>query len=136
MSSFLMTVSGVVTTICVIKLINAGLKLEIFSYSDIVEETLGRKARIFTDIMIAASQFSFTISHVTFEVESLKSTIDTVFGLDTSKAMYAVIVLCILIPLAWVRDLGRFSFSFMIGNSVILFTVIVVSGYCISILNH
>ena len=129
-----MLLSGIVTTICVIKLIAAGLKLNSYSYSDLVEQTLGKKAKFLSDIMIAATQFSFTISHITFEVESLKSTIDSVFSLDTSKAVYACIIVCILIPIACVRDIGKFSFTFLIGNCVIIFTVLVVICYCISLL--
>jgi solute carrier family 36 (proton-coupled amino acid transporter) len=38
--------------------------------------------------------------------------------------------ICILTPIAWVRDIAKFSFTFMIGNFMILFTAVVVSSYC------
>ena len=87
-----------------------------------------------SDIMIAATQFSFTISHVTFEVDSLKSSVDAVFRINSSKAVFACAILCILVPIAWVRDIGKFSFTFMLGNFLILFTVLVVTFYCVGIL--
>lgn len=99
-----------------------------------MERSLGPKAKLVADVMIAATQYSFTISHFTFETESLKSSVDGIFGLNTSKTTYAVLLLCIIIPIAWVRDIGRLSWSFMLGNFVILSTVIVVSCYCISML--
>ena len=81
--------------------------------------------------MIAATQFSFSISHFTFEVESLKSTIDGIYGIDSSKGVFAACIVCILIPVSWVRDIGKFSSAFMIGNFMILLTIIVVVIYCL-----
>jgi len=131
-SSILFIFAAWISTICVIRLIESGLKIGIYSYSGIVERALGHKAKLVTDIMIAATQYSFTISAMSFETESLKSSVDGIFGLDTSKTYYAISLLCIIIPIAWVRDIGRLSWTFMIGNFVILGTVIVVSYYCIS----
>ena len=37
-------------------------------------------------------------------------------------------------PLAWVRKLQYFSFGYIFGNVMILFTVAVISGYCITLL--
>lgn len=136
MSSFLMFCAGIITTVCVLKLVACGLKLRVFSYSEIVLRILGRRAKLISDVMIAATQFSFTISHVTFEVDSLKSTVDAIWGINTSKSLYAIAILCMLIPIAWVRDIGKFSFTFMLGNFLIMFTVMVVSVYCIGILSN
>ena len=68
--------SAVITTVCAIKLVQAGLKYKLYSYSLIVEKALGTKGRVALDIMISATQFSFTISHITFIVESCKTTVD------------------------------------------------------------
>ena len=35
--------------------------------------------------------------------------------------------MCILIPIAWVRNISKFSFTFLLGNTLILTTVIIVS---------
>lgn len=130
MSSFLMVGSAAVTTICVLKMVECGMKLGIYSYGGIVETTLGKKAKMLADIMIACTQYSFTISHFTFETESMKSSVDTIYGVDSPKLWYAIIVLSMCIPLAWIRDLGKLSWTFMIGTFVICVTVIVVVCYC------
>ena len=78
MSSLLILLNGFLTTVCVLKLVGSGLKLGIYSYSLLVEKAFGKKSRIVLDVMIAATQFSFSISHFTFEVESLKSTFDSI----------------------------------------------------------
>ena len=45
-------ISGIMTSICVVKLCEAGLHYGIFSYSEIVEKTFGSRARLLTDFMI------------------------------------------------------------------------------------
>ena len=65
-------------------------------------------------------------------MESLKSTIDGIYGIETNPLIYMIGIICILTPIAWVRDIAKFSFTFMIGNFMILLTVIVVSTYCFS----
>ena len=62
-SSAFQIASAVLTTICAFKLLEAGLKLELYSYSLVVEKVLGKKGRIALDIMIAITQISFAISH-------------------------------------------------------------------------
>jgi amino acid permease len=37
-------------------------------------------------------------------------------------------------PLAWVRKLQYFRFGYIFGNVMIIFTVLVISSYCISYL--
>jgi amino acid permease len=63
-------------------------------------------------------------------VQSLKSTFDGLYGIDSSPWIYTIGIICLLTPLAWVRDIAKFSFTFMIGNFMVLLTTIVVSSYC------
>ena len=126
MSSLLILVNGFLTTVCVLKLVGSGLKLGIYSYSLLVEKAFGKTSRIILDVMIAATQFSFSISHFTFEVESLKSTVDSIFEVNSSRASFAIAICCIIIPISWVRDIGKFSFAFMVGNFIILLTICIV----------
>lgn len=136
MSTLLFIFAAWISTVCVIQLVEAGVRTGIYSYGGIVEKTLGKRAKLLADIMIAMTQYSFTISHFTFETESLKSSVDGIFGLDTSKAYYAVLVLMICIPIAWIRDIGKLSWTFMLGSFIILATVIVTCIYCISFLEQ
>ena len=45
-----------------------------------------------------------------------------------------MILIIIYAPLAWVRKLQYFSFGYIFGNIMILFTVAVISSYCVSLL--
>ena len=56
-----------------------------------------------------------------------------IFG-EINPWIYATILIIIYAPLAWVRKLQYFSFGYIFGNVMILFTVIVISGYCITLL--
>ena len=121
--------SGILSMLGVYKLIDAGLSTKLYSYPLIVEKILGKNARIIIEIFIALTQFSFIISHVTFLIESCKSTIEQVWGLETTYIGYIIAVTIIYTLLAWVRNLAHFSFTFLMGNILIGITVLYVSYY-------
>jgi len=75
MTPIMLIFSAVLTTICVRKLVQVGLIFNIYSYSLIMERVFGHKSRIILDFMIATTQFSFTISQITFIIRSLQSSI-------------------------------------------------------------
>ena len=54
-ASVLEIVSAIVTTICALKLVSAGLNMGVYSYSLIVEKAFGYKGRLILDIMIAST---------------------------------------------------------------------------------
>ena len=58
--------SGMLTTLCAVKLINVGQRLDCFCYSQIVKKSLGQRGAYLLDIMIVLSQFSFSISQLSF----------------------------------------------------------------------
>ena len=86
------------------------------------------------DIMISLAQYSFTISHIAFIIQSLQSTIDTSFDIKSSFMPYVLLVLAILPPVAWVNNIALFSWTYMLGNLLIFMTVITVSVYCVTTL--
>ena len=57
-----------------------------------------------------------------------------IFG-EIDPWYYAIILIIIYAPLAWVRKLQYFSFGYIFGNIMILFTVAVISSYCVVLLN-
>jgi amino acid permease len=87
---------------------------------------LGRKGRQALDIMIFLSQYAFTISQAVFVIKSFTTSINQAFSLNTPMWYYSLGLICILTPIAWVRDISRFSFTFLIGNLLLILTVGVV----------
>jgi amino acid permease len=122
-----MICSAIITTICVLKLVKVGLYLNTFSYGQVMEQAFGINGRIILELMIALTQFSFSISQISFMARSLKTTIDSTFTVSSSISIYGVILACIMSPVAWVRNFAKFSFSYMIGNFLTLFTVLLLS---------
>jgi len=57
----------------------------------------------------------------------VKSVLAQVCGIDVPIGVVAGALMCILIPIAWVRNISKFSFTFLIGNTLILTTCIIVS---------
>lgn len=90
-----------------------------------MERAFGRRARDFIELLIAATQFSFLISQVVF----MLGTLTTTFNQDTTLWM-AGFLLVVLTLIAWVRDIGKFSFTFLIGNLIMLATIFVVIVFC------
>jgi amino acid permease len=126
-----MLISAAVTTLCVKKLIETGLKYEIYCYSRIVEKVLGRKGRHLLDVMIFLSQFACTISQAVFVIKSLSTSVNQAFGINTPIWYYSIGLVFVLTPIAWVRDISRFSFTFLLGNLLLALTVMVVSIHAV-----
>ena len=126
--------SGLITTVCVTKLIECGLHFNCYSFPKICELALGPAGKRVIDIMICMTQLSFAISQLTFSVQTYKSTFDFFLEKDTNPWIYAVIMICILTPLSWVRNIAKFSFTMMVGNFLILITVTIVMSAAIKVM--
>lgn len=93
----------------------------------IAKHALGDKGKLTVDIFVSACLFSFTVAHISFIMDTLAM----IFGQETSNWIYAAVIMCIYSPLAWVRNISYFSFGYILGCLMIIFTMIVVSTYCI-----
>ena len=136
MSSILMIGSAFLTTLCVSKLIQVGLKHNLYSYSLVVERIFGHKTRILLDFMIATTQFSFSISQHVFVIRSLKTSFDIALNQQTTPWIFGCGILLVLTPISWVRNISKFSFSFMVGNLLILLTAVVLSVFSLNLILH
>ena len=128
-SGFFLVTSGILSLIACQKLVDVGLALSIYSYPLVVQKVLGKKARVFIEVAIALTQYSFIISHITFMIASNKTTIDSLFSVDSNLIYYCMAVCICCTLLSWVRNLAKFSFTFMVGNLLILITTLYVTGY-------
>ena len=135
-SAIFLTVSGWLSCIACLKLVDAGLALDIYSYPLVVEKILGKKMRLILEVAIALTQFSFAISYATFLIKSCQSTIDNIFNVDSNIMYYIVVVIILLTILTWVRNLAKFSFAFIFGNILILVTVIMISVFAIKLIQE
>lgn len=124
-SPMLLVASAIVTTICVAKLVHVGQFLNTHCYSLVMEQAFGTTGRIVLDIMIALTQFSFSISQMAFLTTSLKTTVDSTFMVNSHKEIYAVMLVFVMTPVAWVRNFAKFSFTYFLGNVLVLFVVII-----------
>ena len=127
---------AIVSTFCVGKLVDAGLAKQLFSYSLIVEKAFGKKGRFVLDTMVALTQFCFTIAGIIFIVGSFKITVDTLFSVDSSPWYYGALIVVIYTPISWVRNIAKFSFTFMLGNLLILLAILFVSVYCCMVISR
>ena len=126
-STIFVLTSGILSMIACLKLADVGLALNLYSYPLSIEKILGRKSRIVLEVAIALTQFSFVISHITFLIESCKTTIDTLWKTDSKIEIYMIIVIVVYSLLSWVRNLASFSFTFLVGNILILLTSVYVT---------
>ena len=129
-SSILLIISGLITSAAATMLVESGLKTNIYSYPRLVEKAFGSTGKFLVDIMITLAQFSFSVSHIAFIIESLMSVIDNLFEIESSFIPYMILVLCVMVPIAWVNNIAVFAFTYMLGNLLILLTALVVSSYC------
>lgn len=134
MSGLFIIFGGLISLYACCMLVETGLSLKIYSYPLIVQKILGKKLRIFLEIAIALTQYSFAISHLSFFLQSMKSTFDGIFGYDTGMLPYVVIVVVLFSTISWVRDLAKFSFTFTVGNILILTGVVFVTVHAFLIM--
>jgi len=125
-SPLVLLASFFVTTMCALKLVSAGLNQGVYSYSEIVLNTLGPKARCSVDVMIMLTEFSLTLSYMVFIIESVRS----VFAVQVNPFWIAGGLVCVLTPIAWVQNIARFSFSFFFGNLIVLSAFFIVTWFC------
>jgi solute carrier family 36 (proton-coupled amino acid transporter) len=126
-SPIAMIISGPIQMLCAIKLVHSGQKLGLKSYSLIALKALGPNGKTVLDTMIAMTQFSFSLSLCSFITSSIHSILRSKLGLDVDIWTVAFGMLAILIPISWVRNISKFSFTFLIGNVLILATIISVT---------
>ncbi len=67
----LVLASGFLSALCASLLVQAGLKENLFSYSLLTQKVLGDKWKVIIDMIIALAQFSFTVSHISFIIQSI-----------------------------------------------------------------
>lgn len=94
-------------------------------------KVLGTKGKACVDFMIAATQFSFALNFISFISTSVHQYLKVSHG-TTIWIWYITFTLwLVLIPIAWVRNISKFSFTFLIGNMCLMFTVITVTAFMI-----
>ena len=136
MTSIFIAGSALISTYCVGKLVDAGLQTKLYSYSLIVERALGKKGRFGLDVMISLTQFCFSIAAIIFIINTFKITFDMLLVTETNPWIYGGVVICIFTPIAWVRNIAKFSFTFMLGNLLILLAVAYVTVYCFMVMDR
>ena len=136
MSSIFAVFSGCISCLGACMLVDVGLATNIYSYPLAVEKVLGRNSRIAIDFFIASTQFSIIISHINFLLESCKVTIDSLFDTDSSIVFYAIVIVICYTLMSWVRNLAKFSFTFMIGLIMLFSCVVYVSIYAVKVLGE
>ena len=112
--------SGFISCLACTKLVDTGLAIKLYSYPLCIENFLGPKARVILEGAIALTQMGFVISHVTFLIDSFKSTYDSLYDADSSMIVYGLLICIAFTMLSLVRNLAKFSFTFMIGVSLSL----------------
>jgi amino acid permease len=103
------------------------------SYPDIVHAALGKRGKKILEVFLAVVHFQFTIAHISFMIQGLKSTVENLSGWKNLEVEYfGLIVLALFSPLAWIRKIEAFKIGFMFGFAMIIITVITISTFCIS----
>jgi amino acid permease len=97
---------------------------------------MGNRGKQLIDFMIMITQFSFTISQVSFVVSGFKSFIDYVFDSNADQWSIAALIIVIYTLLSWVRKIQKFSFAYMLGSFLILFVCSIIAIYCLQKLSR
>ena len=67
------------------------------------------------------------LSFVSFITQSFQSVIKAKLGYEVELWSIGIVLVMILAPISWVRNISKFSFTFLLGNTLILSTLIIVT---------
>ena len=126
-SPLLMACSAMLTSLCVVKLVRVGQSTETFCYSKVAEIVFGRKFRRVLDGMILLTQFTFAISALAFMTGSMQIVFWQAFGLRVELVFFGLFLALFMIPVSWVRNFAQFSFTFLLGNVLLVLILVLVS---------
>lgn len=129
-----MIMSGLVTTLCALKLIETRRKLGCNSYTQIGYILFGNPGRIITDITLVISQMGFCCAYVYFIKENLHSIFFHAYGVDINTKIFALIFFFVFVFLGWVRKIEVFAATHLFADIMIVLTLLTVIAYgCINI---
>jgi amino acid permease len=97
--------SAVLTTICMLLLIEVRLRFRPGSFSDYAYESLGTPGLIIANLSLVVSQTSFVVVYVLFVIENTKALWLYFFGAELSIILLAVLAFLVYAPLTWVRKI-------------------------------
>lgn len=85
--------------------------------------------------MVVLTQFSLTISMMSYSVYTVKDISISVLGttgpLTSNTWTYGALIIMILSAMAWVRNLEHFRFVFVFAGFLMMATIVMISGYAI-----
>ena len=132
LSPLAMVMSASLQCYSAVKLVGVANHFGIMSYSLIAYKVFGTKGKIALDIMVALTQFTFAISFMSFICQAWKESALGLWGGDYSYLSIALVMVAICVPISWVRDITKFSFTFLFGNLMILANLIVITVYMVN----
>lgn len=71
-SCIVMIISGIITSVCAVKLIRVAQHLDSYCYTEVVLKAIGPKGSLLLDFMIFMCQLCFTIPQISYCANSLK----------------------------------------------------------------
>ena len=104
-SPIMIAVSGALTTRCALKLVDCGIKTKIMNYPLLTRFALGRNGQNLSEVMIALTQYSFTITYITFIYSTIQSITLALWGFTIDPYLLCAIIALFMIPLALVRKI-------------------------------
>lgn len=125
-----------VETFSAVRLCQAAREAEIYNYPDLVEYVLGKTARYIIQWFVAGLHFVFTLSALAVFARTPMSILKNGFDIETSIWIWAGVTLVIFAPIAWVRNVEVFSVGYLYGVLAILLMIIVISTFCIILIQE
>ena len=140
--------SCIVTLYCAKLLLQVNARLGGGSFPEMAMKAYGKPGRIFTEIVLVASQFGFCTAYVYFIADQIGgeggvipcltregTNVDvdgvvTCFGGTTiNKWIWMPICMAIYVPLVWVRKIEVFAVTHIFADVMIIITIIVIFSY-------
>ena len=117
-------------TFAAIRLIQAARVAEIYSYTDLVEFSLGKTYKYFFQIFVATLHFGYTLAMLGFFSMALKRIFKKCSGLDTNLWIWAGVTFAVFAPITWIRTLEVFQYGNVYSIIVVYLMIICITVFC------
>ncbi|KAI8072539.1 transmembrane amino acid transporter protein-domain-containing protein [Gongronella butleri] len=137
LSIVLMVTIGVICMFSFQRLVQAQ-RLVGGSYGNVAEVLVNKWARYLINFFLCVSQMGFVASYMIFISENVGIVVDTLSNCNAPFAahFYIWIFLIIIIPLCWVRKIGRIGWCAIIADVFILFGLVCVIYFSSAQISH
>jgi solute carrier family 36 (proton-coupled amino acid transporter) len=104
----------------------------ILSYPELAYRALGPSGETIVKTGIALMQSGVCLTYLIFVPQNLHASMQTLAGVNIPPAIWLILMICIQIPLSWIRDIRKLTPTNFLANALILYGLLLCLAFAFS----